>query len=134
MSNLKYLTLEQLRVERASVQKTIDYHKAKVNGQTERLKWVEKYILLASPPVAVPLHVQPPIYPSWEHVVFGALKPGDTFTIESDWSRWRHRWRAVRKDQVLQPEMTGLQKFCWLFGYKMSFKVLEKFKVGEVEQ
>lgn len=44
MSNLKYLSVHELKKAKRECKQNIDLYSSKVNGQRERLKWIEKYI------------------------------------------------------------------------------------------
>lgn len=49
MSNLKYLTVEQLQQEKRECEKYISKLGSSIAGQRERLKWIESYIFEKTP-------------------------------------------------------------------------------------
>jgi len=49
MSDLKYQTVNQLLASKASCEMYISNLTSKLNGQKERLKWIEKYIYEKTP-------------------------------------------------------------------------------------
>lgn len=49
MSDLKYQTLEELRISKWITEERIAGLKSQIAGQTERLKWIDKYIFEKTP-------------------------------------------------------------------------------------
>jgi len=49
MSNLKYQNIEQLQASKRQCEKYISSLASKLNGQRERLKWIDKYIFERTP-------------------------------------------------------------------------------------
>lgn len=49
MSNLKHMTVEQLRKEKDDCERYISSLKSRLSGQQHRLEWIEKYIFEKTP-------------------------------------------------------------------------------------
>ncbi len=49
MSDLKHRTVDQLRQDRARCEDYIGQLKSKLNGQQQRLEWIDKYLFEKTP-------------------------------------------------------------------------------------